>query len=85
MAVQQPITFYSNVVNVKTTPTEVIFEFAAVFPEQAAAGKAIHFNPEMRVIMGLPAMKALLEVLQKATTQMQATETSPGEPRIVKQ
>jgi hypothetical protein len=60
-------TVYANVVNVKCTPQELVFEFGSVFPETPVApGTPIHFEPEVRVVLTISALPTLTGALQKA-------------------
>ena len=79
-----PRTFYSNVVNVKTTPSELVIEFGSVFPEvPLPPGKPITFDPEVRVVLNVSAVKVLSDVLLKANTQMeQEHKTSPQQESL---
>lgn len=73
-----PQTVYANIVNVKITGTEVIFEFGAQFPpSNPQTGKASEFAPEVRVVLGLPAVKAFADILQKAAAQMEGAAAAP--------
>jgi hypothetical protein len=70
-----PPTFYSNVVNVRTTPSELVLEFGAIFPEgPPTPGKPISFEPEVRVVLTLPALKIIADVLQKALAQVEGAQ-----------
>ncbi len=70
-----PPTFYSNVVNVRTTPNELILEFGAIFPEgPMTPGKPIDFDPEVRVVLTLSALKVISDVLSKAMAQVEQAQ-----------
>src|SRR5438067_2377692 len=70
-----PPTFYSNVVNVKTTSNELVFEFGVNFPEgPPVPGKPVHFDPEVRVVLSLSALKRFAQVLQQAVTQVEKAQ-----------
>lgn len=84
---QQPATIYANVVNVKTTPNELVFEFGSIFPEgpaqQPTPGRPIQFDPEVRIVLAVPALQMLVDVLHKALQQRQAAVAGaqPEPPR----
>jgi hypothetical protein len=79
-----PNTVYANIANVKTTGNELVFEFGAVFPatNQPQTGKTTEFVPEVRVVLGLSALKAFADILQKAVVQMESAsvpqQQTPG-------
>jgi hypothetical protein len=79
MTPTQPVTFYSNIANVKITGNELVFEFGAVFPanNQPQAVKSVEFAPEVRVVLGLSALKAFSDILQKAVVQMEGASSVP--------
>jgi hypothetical protein len=72
------ITFYANIANVKITGNELVFEFGAVFPatNQPQTVKPAEFVPEVRVVLGLSALKAFADILQKAVPQMESASPS---------
>lgn len=91
----QPLTFYSNIANVKITGNELVFEFGAQFPatNPTQPTKSTDFIPEVRIVLGLPALKAFLSIMQRAAAQMesasnvpqQQTEPEPGNRPTPKQ
>jgi hypothetical protein len=74
----QPHTVYANVANVKITGNELVFEFGAVFPVTgtAQAARPTEFVPEVRVVLGLSALKTFADILQKAAVQMETAAAS---------
>jgi len=65
-------TFYANIVQVRITPNELAFEFGVHFPNEAPVpGQPINFDPEVRVVLSLAALKTLCETLQNALTQVE--------------
>ena len=73
-----PHTVYANIVNVKMTTTEVIFEFGAQFPPNTPqAGRPAEFVPEVRIVLGSAAIKAFADILQKAVAQMESASAAP--------
>jgi hypothetical protein len=78
-----PQTVYANIVNVKITGNELIFEFGAEFPPATPAptGRPEAFTPEVRIVLGLPALKAFADLLQKAVVQLESTSSrTPQQP-----
>ena len=74
-------TFYANVANLKFTPQELVFEFGSVFPDvPMAPGKPIQFEPEVRVVMTLSALKTFADVLQKAAAAVEAGQQPFPQP-----
>jgi hypothetical protein len=72
-----PSTFYANIVNLKATLNELVFEFGAIFPEAPPSQqqqKAVQFDPEVRVVMSLQALRMLSQALQQAIAQMEQTQ-----------
>jgi hypothetical protein len=75
-----PITVYANVVNVKITGNELIFEFGAQFPNTTSptsAGKPVEFVPEVRIVLGKSALKTFADILQKASAQSEGASSNP--------
>ncbi len=74
-----PNTVYANIANVKITGNELVFEFGAVFPatNQPQPAKPAEFAPEVRVVLGLSALKAFADILQKAVVQMESASGAP--------
>jgi hypothetical protein len=74
----QPHTVYANVANVKITGNELVFEFGAVFPgTNSTSTKPSEFVPEVRIVLGLSALKTFADVLQKAVVQMEGAAATP--------
>jgi len=66
----RPATYYSNIVNLKTTPAELVFEFGAVFPEKPPMGAPVEFEPDVRVVLSVQALQILSQALQNAIQQV---------------
>lgn len=80
----RPTTYYSNIVNIQTTPTELLFEFGVVFPEKPPTGP-VEFEPEVRVVLSLQALQGLSQGLQKAIEQVHAQQQNvPPQPEALK-
>jgi hypothetical protein len=75
----QPLTFYSNIANVKITGSELVFEFGVQFPATSPGQptKSADFVPEVRIVLGLPALKAFLGILQRAAAHMEGATNVP--------
>jgi hypothetical protein len=75
----QPLTFYSNIANVKITGNELVFEFGAQFPGTSPGqpAKSTDFTPDVRIVLGLPALKAFVDILQKAAAHMESASQVP--------
>jgi hypothetical protein len=78
----QPLTFYSNIANVKITGNELVFEFGAQFPATTPTQptKPTDFTPEVRIVLGLAALKAFVNILQRAAAQMESASNVPQQP-----
>jgi hypothetical protein len=57
---------YSNIMNVRTTPSELVFEFGNFFPEAQDQPPPAQFEPEIRVVMPIQTLMKLLDVLSQA-------------------
>jgi hypothetical protein len=68
----RPATIYSNILKVRTTETELVFEFGSHFPEQPGEPPG---DPEsvVRIVMPIGALealsKALAQAVQRASTE----------------
>jgi hypothetical protein len=60
-----PITIYSNIVNIRTTHNEVIFEFGTYFPPKTGDEPKGEFTPDARIVMSVQALYSLADVLAK--------------------
>lgn len=68
-------TYYANIVQVRITPNELAFEFGVHFPNEAPVpGQPISFDPEVRVVLSLAALKTLSETLQNAMVQVETQQ-----------
>ena len=74
---QQALTVYANIANIKLTQAEFILEFGAVFPDQPPApGKPMEFEPDVRVVMALPALKTFADTCQTAVAQLEKAQAA---------
>jgi hypothetical protein len=83
----EPPTFYANVTNLKITPTEMVFEFGATFPESAPApGAPQKFEPAVRVVLSVAGLQAFAQALQQAVSQVEKARqaASPQEEHTLK-
>lgn len=88
-------TIYANAVNLLTTKTEAILDFAYVVEsaEKAenaekinTADQASEFTPEVRIILGVNSLRRLGQILLKAAQQQeQATASNPTHPKIAEE
>jgi len=68
-----PVTVYSNIVQVRITPLELVLEFGTFFPESIpppAVGPK-DFVPEARVVMNVSALEQLTNALVAASKARQ--------------
>jgi hypothetical protein len=88
-----PVTIYSNIVNIRTTPSEVIMEFGTSFPDTATEqGKEMsgppQFSPEARVVMAVSVLPSLAEFFTKAAEkhkqELQQASAGANTPSIKK-
>ena len=76
-------TVYSNIANIRTTSLELVFEFGAVFPEASPVVVRAEFEPEVRVVLPLQALKGLVEGLQKALSAIESGQVPQPVPAKV--
>jgi hypothetical protein len=76
-------TYYANVVNVRVTPSELVFEFSAFFPDQPNLTPPSDLKPEARIVMSVAALEQLAGNLMAAVAQRRAVEASQGTPQSV--
>jgi hypothetical protein len=87
VAAKEPIvTVYSNIMNVRVTPLELVLEFGTFFPEGPAppAVGPREFNPELRVVMNAGALSQLIEGLSKAAEAQKTALHSQTQPPTAK-
>lgn len=68
-----PVTVYSNIVQVRITPAELVLEFGTFFPESVpppAVGPK-DFVPEARIVMNVTALEQLTNALVAASKARQ--------------
>lgn len=64
---EKTVAIYSNILNVRTTATELILEFGTFFP--VTPGEKPNFEqiePDARIVMNISALQLLSDSLQKA-------------------
>lgn len=75
---QRPPAIYSNTVNFRMTPTELVLEFGSFFPDQPNQVPPSDFQADVRVVMPINAMQGMLHALSNAVAQRQkAQQQSP--------
>ena len=87
-------TFYANVVQVKLTGNELVFEFGAHFPNapnqpagapagQVAVGlvRPVNVDPDVRVVLSLSSLKSFAQVLQQAVAQVEQAQKQAPSPQ----
>jgi hypothetical protein len=75
-----PFTIYSNLMQVRVTPNELVLEFGTFFPEQIPPPQVgpKEFAPEVRVVMTPGALEQLTDALLKATAAKKAASQQPS-------
>jgi|HubBroStandDraft_6_1064221.scaffolds.fasta_scaffold452775_1 hypothetical protein len=78
---KEPITLYSNVVSIRRTDTELVFEFGTVFPPQAGspAGPE-NTRMEVRVVMPAGVIKDLAAAFRDAAASSPPASSSVDTP-----
>ena len=81
-----PVPVYSNVVNLRTTPTELVLDFGTFFAEssQAAQVGPKDFNPEVTVVMHISALAQLIQAFSRAAEAHKAALEQQQEPPTAK-
>lgn len=77
---------YANIVNVRTTPAELVLDFGCIIGDGEPVGDSVpEFEPDVRVIISVTATKKLGEMLLKAakdheeaSNKAAATERAKG-------
>lgn len=59
-------TFYANVVNLRTTPTELVLEFGSFFPDMPNISPPSDYKPDVRVVMNIAVLQGFADALKKA-------------------
>jgi hypothetical protein len=67
--VPKPNTTYANVVNVRSTPTELVLDFGLVMEGEQPPGQLEQLEPEVRVIMSIAAARRFGEALLHASEE----------------
>lgn len=66
----QPQTIYANIVQIKTTQTELVFDFGVQIPEGVAGQQGPqNFEPSVRIILAVGATRSLGEYLLRIAQQ----------------
>lgn len=78
---QKPPTIYANIVNIRTTQTELILEFGV----QIDAGpgdkpEPQNFEPEVRVVLAVGAMRSLGEYMLRTAQKHEAQQQEKTAP-----
>jgi hypothetical protein len=78
-----PPAIYANLVNVRTTPNELVLEFATHFPETPDPAKVGDVELDARIVMHINALNILAESLTKAAQAVKkASEQVPAVPAV---
>ncbi len=64
-------TIYSNLLNFKLTPTEIVFEFYNHFPDKPGVPLPPDLEPEIRVVMNVNVLDKLAEGFNQAAKKRQ--------------
>jgi hypothetical protein len=67
-------TIYSNLVNIRLTPTELVLEFGNHFPNQPGLAPPSDFKPDIRVVMTAAALEGLANALAQTVKQRQGAQ-----------
>jgi hypothetical protein len=67
-------TIYANVINLRLTPNEVVFEFGSAFPDKPMVGPPLNFQPDVRVVLNPGSIPGLINALNQAMKQQQAAQ-----------
>jgi hypothetical protein len=69
---KEPNPVYSNIINLKLTPNELVLDFGAHFPDSPPKpGEKIEFTPAARIIMPTASLEAIHAALGQAIKQKQ--------------
>lgn len=75
-----PQTVYANIVNVKTTLTELVLDFGFVIEQsEQQSASPVQFEPACRVVMAAGVARAFGELLIKAASQQSTTHSARHE------
>lgn len=81
----KPLTIYSNLLQVRITPAELVLEFGAYFPDQGnSPPQAVpkDFSADVRIVLNAGALDQLTGALLKAAEARKAASQQP--PNIAK-
>jgi hypothetical protein len=73
-------TIFANVLNIRSTPTELVLEFGSFFPDRQGIGLPSDFKPELRVVLNPAALPGLIDGLSKAAAA--ASGAQQGAPTL---
>lgn len=74
-------TVYANVVNLRTTPAELVLEFGSFFPNRPNTSPPSNYEPDVRVVMNIAVLRGLADALKKAAEgQAAAPQSEPKKP-----
>ena len=76
-----PTTIYANVVNMKVTGRELVFEFGAHFPDRPGAGPPSDLQPDVRVVLPREAVQVIVSALGQAIAQEQKAQAEIAKQR----
>lgn len=65
-------TFYSNLINCKVTPTELIFEFSSYFPDRPNIAPPADLKPDVRIVMNANILEQLASYFNQIVAQRKA-------------
>jgi hypothetical protein len=75
-------TIFANVLNIRSTPTELVLEFGSFFPDRPNIGISADYKPEVRVVLNPAVLPGLLDGLTNvATAAGQAGIVKPTEQK----
>jgi hypothetical protein len=73
-------TIYANIVNLRVTPNEFVFEFGAHFPDAPNQAPPSDYRPEVRVVLPRAALGGLANILNQTLAQAQPGIGGPTKP-----
>ncbi len=74
-------TVFANLINFRITPTELVLEFGAFFPDRPGVSPPADFRPEVRVVMNVNVLENLAQTLSNIATQRRAAGASQPEQK----
>lgn len=70
-------TVYANIVQLRTTPAELVMEFGSFFPDRPNVGVPSDYKPELRVVLNASVIDGLYAGLKAAIEQRNAQMSNP--------